>query len=106
MNIISIVHGYTKRIRNGRTLGDITASLREEVDELTEEVLLKLDGKEPGVDGINGECADVLNCVLDLYIEANPTLTKEELIDTMNEIITRKCDKWEKYYSNSITKSY
>jgi len=105
MDIVSTVFTYTKRIRNGRTIPDILRHLKSEVEELSDEVEKFQNRVEAGSDGIDGECVDVINCALDLFIEQNSTLTKEEILNKINSIMVRKCDKWEKYYTNSIDKA-
>lgn len=83
----------SKRIVNGRTVKDVMCSVSEEVGELATEVRIKYGQsyKEPGKDGIQGEAIDAIAAILDLMYVDNPSITKEEILRTLDY----KLNKWE-----------
>lgn len=85
-----------QRIQNSRTIPSVFCALRREVEELNDEVLLHVDGKTEGADGIIGESVDVILCAVDLIYQKKPDITKEQIM----EVINRKLTKWETLYSN------
>ena len=78
---------------------DLLAKLMEECGELASEVAID-DGvvgyayKNPGEDGIRGECVDILLVVLCLYFKNGGS------IGELEERVMSKCDKWEKVSIN------
>lgn len=102
-DLVGIVFGYARRIRNGRSLRDIYDHAKGELTlELEPEIAIREAGGTPGSDGVNGEAVDVIACMLDLMVEANPDLSCEELSDLVAKLLEEKCAKWELHYSNSI----
>jgi hypothetical protein len=102
-DLVNIVYGYAKRIRNGRTFRDIyDHSVNELTDELEKEITAYEKGGLQGEDGINGEAVDVIACMLDLLVEANPGMSSEDLSAMVAKTLDEKCRKWAKHYSNSI----
>lgn len=99
--MIEIVREFAIRINNGRTLQTIIDHMKGEVVECQDEINLVQAGKPEGEDGVIGEAIDIIQCALDLIFEIDPNITEEEL----NAIMLRKCEKWLRYYSNSIEKA-
>ncbi len=91
-NLIALVREYSNRIKNGRKPEDVLNHLRLEVKELDQE--FDLIDKSPGVDGISGECVDVILCALDLIFMNSPDWTDEQILEYAN----KKCQKWENKY--------
>ena len=79
-----------------RGITGIFRALMEEEDELKDEINIKLDGKEPGVDGIAGEAVDCILCLIDIIQTENPDMTEEQFL----EIVKLKTDKWVRVYGN------
>ncbi len=90
-NLISLVREYSSRIKNDRTPEDVLKHLKLEVIELDQEFNPQLSG----VDGIPGECVDVILCALDLIFVNNPEWTDEQILEYAN----KKCQKWKRKYS-------
>jgi hypothetical protein len=89
-NLVEIVRHYSTTIKNDRTIRSAYEHLRDEVDELGDEVLYLEMGHPPGEDGIVGEAMDVINCALDVVFLKYPNIDSQTLVD----IMTRKCEKW------------
>jgi hypothetical protein len=85
-DLLSMVRGYSDAIANGRTLQEIGSHLRDEVQELDEE----LAALTPGEDGVAGEAIDVMLCALDLVFKARPDWTDADIVTYAR----RKCQKW------------
>jgi hypothetical protein len=99
--MIEIVRKFARQIKNGRTLQTIIDHMKGEVIECQDEIDLVLAGQPEGEDGIVGEAIDIIQCALDLIFEVRPDITAEEL----DAIMLRKCEKWLRYYANSIEKA-
>lgn len=100
-DIVETVRRYAGDIKNGRTLQDILNHLLGEAKE-TQEEIDKIEAGEPeGEDGVIGEAIDMIQCGLDIIFTARPDITKAEL----EAIMETKCQKWMRWYSNSITKA-
>jgi hypothetical protein len=91
--LAALVAGYSDRIKDGRTDGDILEHMCGEVIELSDEV--HINGTEPGPDGIFGEAVDVMACCLDLIRRARPNATMLELDNEVYAYMKVKLDKWE-----------
>lgn len=80
-----------------RTRYEVLAILMEEVGELATEINIAEGYKKrpEGKDGIIGECADVLNAVIDIMYLTDPTMTDEKF----KAIMQKKLDKWNSYFS-------
>lgn len=97
--LVSIVKAYSQEIENGRTPVDILAHLKSEVLELQQEVEKKMEGFDPGDDGIPGESIDIILCALDLIYVTEPDITEQQLL----ELADRKCRKWKsKYFDEDV----
>ena len=90
-NLIRLIREYSIRIKNGRNQEDVFNHLKLEFEELAQEFNTK---EKPGVDGISGECIDLILCAFDLIFLTNPEWTDEQILDYAN----KKCEKWEKKY--------
>lgn len=99
--IVSIVRLYSKEIQNGRTLRDIAEHTQSELVELNEEIEKVEKGEDEGSDGIVGEAIDIIACALDAIFKHQPDITEAEL----DALMYKKCEKWKRYYSESVTKS-
>ena len=100
-DIVETVRRYAGEIKNGRTLQDILNHLLGEANEAQDEID-KIAADEPeGEDGIIGEAIDMVQCGLDIIFTARPNITKAEL----ETIMETKCQKWARWYSNSISKA-
>lgn len=85
-------------IAPGRHPYNVLSKLVEEVGELAKEVNIE-EGFIPqprGKDGIIGECADVINCTVDLLFLYYPDMTEE----VFAQIMQAKLDKWRNYFQN------
>ncbi len=74
--------------------------LQEEVGELAQEVLIHhqasgSSSKSPGVDGIAGECVDVIIVALSIFFKNGHTQ------DELKQLIEKKCEKWEKFQAKN-----
>jgi len=93
-----IVRPFSEKIKNGRTLRDITDHMVSEVNELYEEID-KIDaGEEPGKDGVVGEAIDVIACALDAIFVHSPNID----IKTLEDILQSKCEKWARRYAENV----
>lgn len=101
MSIVTIVRSYAINIQNGRTLQDILNHLVGEAKETQEEIDKVNAGEPEGDDGVVGEAIDMIQCGLDLIFTHKPYITEEAL----EQMMTRKCEKWRKHYKNSIEKA-
>jgi hypothetical protein len=94
-DFFDLVRGFTKRIRNGRTLRTIYEhGLNEMTEELEPEITAVEEGRPEGEDGVVGEAMDVILCKLDMIFEHRPDITRDELL----ALALRKCQKWERKY--------
>ena len=87
------------RIMPSRHPFPVLAKLMEETGELAQEINIRegfIVNKEPGKDGIIGECADVLNCVIDILYLYHNDITEEEF----NKINLEKLLKWKNYLNH------
>lgn len=90
-DLLSMVRSYSDRIRDGRSIEEISVHLEDEVEELAIEVT----GVMPGEDGVAGEAVDVMLCALDLIFKARPDWTNQDIF----AYAEKKCQKW--YDKNS-----
>ncbi|MEM2159388.1 MAG: hypothetical protein QXN55_00350 [Candidatus Nitrosotenuis sp.] len=83
----------SKEIVDGRTRADIFTYLIEEVGELAAELNVEsgYSQKKPGDDGVIGEAIDAIICLVDLIRRHDPTITKKEI----DEIVENKLLKWQ-----------
>lgn len=96
-SLVRIVVGYSDRIENGRTKAKVFEAIKDEVEELHEEVMVDKFGiayGHAGEDGIFGECVDILASVLDLIRLERPNATIEELETEVAAYLDKKCQKW------------
>jgi hypothetical protein len=101
MSLFSIVRSAARRINNDRTLRDILNHMKSEVKELDEEIAKDEAGELAGSDGIVGEAIDIIQCAMDVILTHRPYLTEAQL----EAIMDTKCEKWVRYYANSIQKA-
>lgn len=91
--VFGIAAEYSARIVDGRTQADVLKYMRDELEELQEEV----DGAN-GADGIFGEAIDVMACAADMVIrelrKQNPDITIEEAEEIAAAYMEEKCAKW------------
>ena len=81
----------SEKINNGRKIEHIFLGLAEEVGELGQEIRVQCDPtcyKEPDVDGIIGECSDVIIQVVDIALNAGYT------IGDIEKSVAKKLKKW------------
>lgn len=95
-DIVDVIFGYSDRIKNSRTPESIMSHGEGEVVELREELEKFKAGEAAGEDGIVGEVADVLACMIDLLRVTNPNLTA----DDFRQVVINKCDKWVAKYGD------
>lgn len=86
----------TLSLKEPKTIEQRMLKLHEESGELAKEILIatKASGsqhKDPGADGILGECTDVLLVILSIYFSAGGS--QADLEKRLDE----KSKKWEKY---------
>lgn len=83
------------RVARPRHRYEVLSKLMEEVGELAQEIGIEegYQNRPPGKDGVIGECADVINTVVDIAFLTKPDLTDEEFLD----IIKVKLAKWRSY---------
>jgi len=93
-SLISLVRGFSDRVKNGRTIDDVLNHTMEELGELATEVKITngKSYKQPGKDGIVGESIDIILCALDMIYIDNPSVTEEDIL----RIALTKCEKWER----------
>ena len=73
-----------------------STKLTEEVGEFAE-ALLHHEGYLPHKvmkEGIEGEAADIIICVIDVLVAAYPTLSDTEIVDLVNAQLHLKSEKW------------
>ena len=90
--IVDTVFRASSKVKDGRALEDVIITVMEEVGELATEINIHTGHKdrEPGKDGIVGECVDVIAAVLDIIYLEEPQMTDEVL----QILLGRKCCKW------------
>lgn len=86
-----------RRINNGRTLMSVFAAMCDEVRELRDEISIATFGGIPGADGVVGESVDVILCAVDAIYQADPNITKEQIL----EVVMKKLEKWERVYGTN-----
>lgn len=89
--VFGVAVRYCDAIKDGRTQDNMLTYLKDEVDELTDEV-----AGAQGTDGITGEAIDVIACAVDLIRSDNPNDTITELEERMARYMATKCEKWAK----------
>jgi NTP pyrophosphatase (non-canonical NTP hydrolase) len=79
----------------------VLSKAMEELGELAQEIGIAegYQDRAQGKDGIIGECADVINCVLDIVFLTDPTMTEEKFMS----IMTPKLAKWKVYATKGTT---
>lgn len=84
----------SESINNDRSPQDVMCSAMEEVGELAREVNIEFSNshKKPGKDGVVGEIADSIICLMDLLHITHPELTEENF----SQIIQNKLEKWKR----------
>ena len=100
MGIINEILQTSKSVNNNRKPFQVLCKLLEEIGELTTEINVVegfLPKEKAGKDGIIGETADVMNCLIDLMYLYNPNITETEFRTIMNN----KLQKW-KAFDNFI----
>ena len=102
MSLVSVVASWADRIKNGRTLPSIVKSIRDETDELDEEVANVENGFTPGVDGVFGEGVDILVSTIDIVREARPNVPLEQLEIDVAIYADIKCRKWARKYGGPV----
>lgn len=95
MSTLKQILEFCKTVKNNRTLNSTFEHLKEEVDELENEIIAKVAGFDEGEDGVLGEVVDVVLCAVDIAYQYNNDITEEEI----NQIVMRKLLKWKKLYS-------
>jgi hypothetical protein len=81
-----------------KPLANLTIKLMEEVGELAEAVN-HLEGYLPHKkmkESIEGEVADVINCVITVLVHAYPQKSHDEIYAMLEQQLVLKADKWEK----------
>ena len=91
--MIKTVYQYAKEVTNTRTPWSTFHHAQGEMDELHNELIRIGTDQDPGPDGVIGEAADVIICLLDVLYQCGYS---EEQIE---EVVTRKCEKWKKLYN-------
>lgn len=88
------IQKVSQSINNDRTPQDVMCSTMEEVGELAKEVNIEFSNskKTPGSDGVVGEIADCVVCLIDLLYVTHPELTEENF----SQIIQNKLEKWKR----------
>lgn len=86
-----------------KSLLERLAKLMEESGELAQEILISLKSpgmshKDAGLDGIKGECVDVIIVALSIFFKSGGD--EEEL----NALFKKKCEKWA-YHQNDTQKN-
>jgi len=78
-----------------RTRYDVLSKMMEEVGELAQEVGIKegYQRRQPGKDGVTGECVDVIITALDLIFVDNPEVERMDILEVLN----KKLAKWASY---------
>lgn len=88
--LLQIMRHYGPQIDDGRSLADSLRYAARELAELADEIELQAQGKAPGPDGIVGEAIDVMVCMADIIVRAEPEFTDRDLTRRFNQ----KCRKW------------
>lgn len=99
IGIIEEILKSSRSINNNRKPFQVLCKLFEEIGELTTEINIVegfLPKEKGGKDGIIGETADVMNCLIDLMYLYNPDITESEF----KTIMTNKLQKWKAFDKN------
>lgn len=91
-SFIQTLFNTSKQIKDNRSQYKVLASLVEEAGEVALEVKIANGDsyKTEGLDGIIGECIDVIACALDLIWITNPQIKEVDL----QNLLENKCNKW------------
>ena len=87
---IRFVIESSRRIKNGRDEGYVLRYAFGEMHELEDEV----NNGSNGVDGIEGEAIDVMQCMVDIICVANPNLSAEAIEEMISQRLIAKTRKW------------
>lgn len=98
ISLVGLVAKWADLIQNGRTLRTIHDAMREENDEVGEEITLLEQGDPAGPDGVFGECCDLIASTLDMIREVRPNSSIEELEREVFDYVNTKCRKWAMKY--------
>ncbi len=79
-----------RSIKDGRNKIDVIAYVKEEFEELQDEVMMAEVNGKPGPDGIVGEAIDLMINTIDMILLEHPEITEAQLI----AIAKRKIAKW------------
>ncbi len=90
VGLVAMVRAHRAAIRDGSTQRGNLGYLRDEVDEVGDELDLVEAGRAPGPDGVAGEAIDVVVAALNMVLEAAPGMTDAEVLAYAD----RKCAKW------------
>lgn len=97
--IIDELLAASRSVNNKRKPLQVLCKLLEEIGELTTEINIVegfLPKEKGGKDGIKGETADVMNCLIDLMYLYHPDVTEAEF----RAIMTNKLQKWMAFDKN------
>jgi hypothetical protein len=97
-DLIAQIRAISAKVNDGRNYMDVFHSGCQEFDELSGEMHKAVLSKPPGEDGVAGESADVILCMLDLIFQAAPDMTDEDIY----RLLMRKAEKWVRKYSFPI----
>jgi hypothetical protein len=89
-SLLQIMRHYAPQIDDGRSLADSLRYAAGELKELADEIEAREAGKHPGPDGIVGEAIDVMVCMADIIVRAEPNFTDRDL----TRLFDAKCRKW------------
>ena len=92
--MFSVAARYCDLIEDGRSQADVLKYLKDEVQELDDEVVLAGSGGEAGPDGIFGEAIDIIACCVDMIRREYPDLSIENLEALAAAKMRDKCEKW------------
>jgi len=99
IGIIDEILIASRTVNNKRKPLQVLCKLLEEIGELTTEINIVegfLPAEKGGKDGVKGEAADAMNCLVDLMYLYHPDITEEEF----RTIMTNKLQKWVAFDKN------
>lgn len=91
-SVVQVVQAASREISNSRDLCSVMLKVVEEVGELGTEVNIATGKsyKQPGPDGVVGECVDAIAALVDLIYIYDPSITEQQLI----QLTHAKMHKW------------
>lgn len=77
------------------TAADVLAHVLQEAGELSTAIQVKRGAlKKNLAEDEFGECADVINCIVDAVSQVNKDKTPEQIVDKLTEALIKKSVKW------------